>query len=183
VGTPPKVQGGDCRSLSGARSFAPTAPIAMDRHVEDYDIRTARVALRETGTAYGPDERRQVTTPEDVCALLWEELFKDRPHEAFVACLLNTSNVVQTVVTVSEGTLSSSVVSPRDVYQAALLDNAAAVICAHNHPSGNPEPSRDDIQITRKLNEVGDVMEIPLHDHVIVVGKTEYTSLAERGVL
>lgn len=155
----------------------------MKKHTDEYEVARARVTLRETGTFYGPEDRKQVACPEDVCTLLWEKLYRERPHEAFSVCLLNTANVIQTVVIVSEGSLSSSVVSPRDIFQAALLDNAAAVICAHNHPSGNPEPSREDIRITRKLQEAGEVMDIPIHDHLIIVGENEYTSLAERGIL
>jgi DNA repair protein RadC len=150
---------------------------------EDYSISKARVALREKKRFYGPGERNQVTAPDEVCRLLWEEIYKEAPCEIFIACLLNTANVVQTVVRVSEGGLSKTVVGPRDVYQPALLDNAAAVICAHNHPSGNPEPSREDLKMTRKLDEAGEVLDIPLHDHLIVVGESDYTSLAERGVL
>ena len=150
---------------------------------EDYSISKARVQLREEKKFYGPGERNQVTSPDDVCVLLWEEIYKTAPCEVFIACLLNTANVVQTVVKASEGGLSGTVVGPRDVYQPALLDNASAVICAHNHPSGNPEPSREDIRITQKLSEAGEVLGIPLHDHLIITGQSDYTSLAERGVL
>lgn len=150
---------------------------------EDYSISKARVQLREEKRFYGPDERNQVTSPDDVCRLLWKEVYKTAPCEAFVTCLLNTANVVQTVVKMSEGGLSGTVVSPRDVYQPALLDNASAVIAVHNHPSGNPEPSREDIKMTRKLKEAGEVLGVPLHDHLIIVGESDYTSLAERGVL
>ena len=150
---------------------------------EDYSISKARIELREEKRFYGPNERNQVTSPDEVCALLWKEIYRAAACEVFVVCLLNTANVVQTVVKASEGGLSSTVVGPRDIYQPALLDNAAAVICAHNHPSGNPEPSREDIRITRKLSDAGEVLDIPLHDHLIITGRSNYTSLAERGVL
>ncbi|WP_341476634.1 JAB domain-containing protein [Salinibacter ruber] len=68
------------------------------------------------------------------------------------------------------------------VFEQAILDDAAAVICLHNHPSGNPEPSREDIRITRQLAEAGGTMGIPVHDHLIIAG-TKHTSLAERGVI
>lgn len=150
---------------------------------EDYSISKARVQLREEKRFYGPGERNQVTSPDEVCTLLWEEIYKTAACEVFVVCLLNTANVVQTVVKTSEGGLSGTVVSPHDVYQPALLDNASAVICAHNHPSGNPEPSQEDIKMTRKLSEAGDVLGVPLHDHLIITGESGYTSLAERGVV
>ena len=150
---------------------------------EDYSISKARVQLREEKRFYGPGERTQVTSPDEVCQLLWQEVYKPAPCEVFATCLLNPANVVQTVVKTSEGGLSGTVVSPRDVYQPALLDNASAVICAHNHPSGNPEPSREDLKMTRKLSEAGEVLGIPVHDHLIITGETGYTSLAERGAV
>lgn len=150
---------------------------------EDYSISKARVQLREEKRFYGPGERKQVTSPDEVCRVLWEEVYKTAACEIFVVCLLNTANVVQTVVKASEGGLSGTVVNPRDVYQPALLDNASAVICAHNHPSGNPEPSREDLKITRKLSEAGEVLGISLHDHLIITGESGYTSLAERGAV
>jgi len=146
-------------------------------------VTKARVTLREEQVVYGPERREQVTCPADVTELLWDEEFATAASEKFIVCLLNTANVVQTYTVLSEGGLSSSIVEPRGVFQAALLDNAAAVICAHNHPSGNPELSREDIRITRQLHEAGQTLGIPLHDHIIVTGRTEHTSLAERGVI
>ncbi|MFB6273978.1 MAG: RadC family protein [Salinibacter sp.] len=150
---------------------------------EDYSISKARVRLREEKRFYGPEERKQVTSPDEVCALLWEEIYRKAACEIFVVCLLNTANVVQTVFKTSEGGLSGTVVNPRDVCQPALLDNASAVICAHNHPSGNPEPSREDLKMTQALQEAGEILDTPLHDHLIITGESGYTSLAERDVL
>jgi DNA repair protein RadC len=80
------------------------------------------------------------------------------------------------------GGLSSSVVEPRQIFKTAILANAAAVILAHQHPSGNPEPSREDIQITRQLVEAGNIMGISVHDHLIIT-ESDFTSLTERGVI
>ncbi len=146
-------------------------------------VTKARVTLREEQRTYGPQVREQVTGPDDVCGLLWDHVFATAPREKFVACLLNTANVVQTFVVVAKGTINSTIISPREIYQAALLDNASAIICAHNHPSGNPEPSRDDVQITRQIGEAGAALNVPCHDHLIVTGEETYTSLAERGAL
>jgi DNA repair protein RadC len=96
--------------------------------------------------------------------------------------LLDTAGRVTGDFTVSEGGLAASIVEPRAVFQRAVLENAAAVVCLHNHPSGNPEPSREDIQITKQLADAGRLMGIPVHDHVIIAGRG-YTSLAERGLL
>ena len=84
--------------------------------------------------------------------------------------------------TVSQGGLAASIVEPRAVFRKAILENAAAVICLHNHPSGNPEPSREDIRITRQLVAAGKLMGIPVHDHLIIAGAT-FTSFAERGLM
>ncbi len=127
------------------------------------------------------DERVQVTCPDDV-ADAYGPLLRDLDKEVFKVVHLNTANVIIGDYTVSEGGLSSSVVEPRGVFEQAILDDAAAVICLHNHPSGNPEPSREDIRITRQLVEAGDTMGIPVHDHLIIAG-TDHTSLAERGVI
>jgi DNA repair protein RadC len=107
---------------------------------------------------------------------------RDLKKEIFKVVHLNTANVILGDYTVSEGGLAASIVEPRAVFERAILDNAASVICLHNHPSGNPEPSRQDVRITRQLVEAGKLMGIPVHDHLIIAGTT-FTSLAERGVM
>ena len=149
---------------------------------DELNITTSRIRLRETTTSYFPD-RPQVSNPDDLCRIMWREVFADRANEVFVVGLLNTNNILQSLVVVSEGGLASSIVEPRSVFQAALLDNAASLVAAHNHPSGNPEPSRQDIRITRQLSEAGKLLSIPMHDHLIITGEHSYTSLAQRGVI
>lgn len=131
--------------------------------------------------AKGDGERVQVTSPEDV-AEYFGPLMRDLKREVFKVAHLNTANVIIAEYTISEGGLSSSIVEPRAVFEQAILDNAASVICLHNHPSGNPEPSREDIRVTRQLVEAGRLMGIPVHDHLIIAGTT-FTSLAERGII
>lgn len=109
-------------------------------------------------------------------------LFEGLTSERFVVFLLNSQNKVQAVEIVTEGTLNASLVHPREVFKAAVRGIAAAIIIAHNHPSGNPEPSAEDCQITRQLVEAGKIMGIQVHDHVIFRG-TGYTSMAERGMM
>ena len=135
--------------------------------------------VRDIARAYEP--RTQVTSPEDVAAFLCD-YFADKPVEEFLVVNLNTANCVINIVVISRGGLAASIVEPRAVFQAAILSNAAAVILAHQHPSQNPEPSREDIRITRQLVEAGKLMGVPVHDHLICAGST-YTSLAERGLL
>ena len=125
--------------------------------------------------------RHQIGSPEDVANLL-RDYFKEKDREEFVLLILNTSNVLAGMSVISVGGLASSIVEPRQVFKVAVLANAAAVILAHNHPSGNPEPSREDIRITRQLVDAGKLMGIPVHDHLIIAGET-YTSLGERGLM
>lgn len=126
-------------------------------------------------------ERTQVSTPADVAAVL-QVYFQDKDREEVVVLLLDTAHTVFGVSQVSIGGLASSIVEPRQVFKVAILANAAAIILAHAHPSGNPEPSREDIRITRQLVEAGKLLGIPLHDHIVIAEKT-YTSLAERGLM
>lgn len=126
-------------------------------------------------------ERIQVTCPEDVAAVYAPHM-RDLKREIFKIVLLNTANVIIGDYTVSEGGLAASIVEPRAIFRKAIVENAAAVICLHNHPSGNPEPSREDIKVTRDLCAGGKLMGTPVHDHIIIAGDT-YTSLAERNLL
>jgi DNA repair protein RadC len=109
-------------------------------------------------------------------------LFDGLTKERFVVFILNSKNAVQAIEFVSEGTLNSSLVHPREVFRAAVLGIGASIIVAHNHPSGNPDPSREDIEITRQLTESGRIIGIPVHDHLIFTDNG-FTSFAERGLL
>lgn len=126
-------------------------------------------------------DRLRVTTPEEI-ALFLMDYFADKDREEFLVVLLDTANTVFGLVQVSVGGLAASIVEPRQVFKTAILSNAAAVILAHQHPSQNPEPSREDIRITQQLVEAGKLMGIPVHDHLIIAGAT-YTSLRERGLM
>ena len=109
-----------------------------------------------------------------------------RPHlenetqERFVALLLNGKHRVMGFAEVSRGTLTASLVHPREVFAPALREHAAAIIVAHNHPSGDPEPSLEDIEVTRRLHEAGRILGVPLLDHIIVGEGGSFTSLRER---
>ena len=136
---------------------------------------------RRAESQRGGRVRVQVSSPEDVAAV-YGPLLRDLKQEVFKVVLLNTANVIIGDQTISEGGLAASIVEPRAVFRQAILENAAAVICLHNHPSGNPEPSREDVRVTRQLVEAGRLMGVPVHDHLIIAG-TGYTSLAERGLM
>ena len=109
-------------------------------------------------------------------------LMKDLRKEVFKVLLLSRANRLIKEVTISEGTLDASIVHPRDVFREALLESAAGVILLHNHPSGNPAPSEEDIRITKQLVEAGRVMGIKVYDHIILAGE-DYRSLADDGMI
>ncbi len=109
-------------------------------------------------------------------------LFNDQARERFVVFWLNSANKVMGFEVVSEGILDSSVVHPREVFRGAIVATAAAIIIAHNHPSGNPEPSAEDMSITKQIVESGKIVGIRVHDHLIFAGDG-YTSFAERGIM
>lgn len=135
---------------------------------------------RRLPSSYGKN-KPVFRSPEDVADIYLAKL-RDLKHEEFWALLLTASNQLITEVRVTSGTLNSSLVHPRECFQEAIKLSAATVIFLHNHPSGNPEPSQEDIAITRQLVESGKVLGIPVHDHIIVAGSA-YTSLANRGLL
>jgi len=91
--------------------------------------------------------------------------------EHFVALLLNARHEMQRRETVSIGSLNASIVHPREVFQPAILHSAASIVLVHNHPSGDPEPSEEDLSITRRLVQVGDLVGIAVLDHVIVAAR------------
>lgn len=122
-----------------------------------------------------------VRGPEDVARYMIPRL-RDRVCEVFHVLALDAMNGVKQDVELSRGTLNASLVHPREVFKAAIDAAAAAIVVVHNHPSGNPEPSQEDVEITRQLRDAGRVVGIPLHDHIIVAGDS-FTSLASRGEL
>jgi DNA repair protein RadC len=109
-------------------------------------------------------------------------LMRDLRREVFKVILLNRANRLIKDVTVSEGTLEASIVHPRDVFREALLEPAAGIILIHNHPSGNPIPSEEDLRITKQLIEAGRLLGIKVYDHIILAGES-YRSLADEGLI
>jgi DNA repair protein RadC len=122
-----------------------------------------------------------VATPRDAAALLLPA-FGSRGVEHFGIVLLDAKHRVIRTTVVAVGTLNSTIVEPRDVFREAMLGAAAAIVVFHNHPSGDPSPSPDDIALTRRLAAVGELIGIPLVDH-IVLGDAKYCSLKELGHL
>jgi DNA repair protein RadC len=122
----------------------------------------------------------KITSPQDVLPLVSHYI--DKKQEYFICVTLNGAGemIANRIITV--GLLNHSPVHPREVYADAITDRAASVIFVHNHPSGNPEPSSQDVEITRQLVEAGSILGINVLDHIIV-GKRGHVSLKERGLL
>ena len=128
-----------------------------------------------------PIEKIHLSCPQDVADFLMPRL-RYAAKEQFVVILLNSKNKVIGTEVVSEGSLSSSIVHPREVYAPAILHHAAAIMVAHNHPSGDPKPSLEDEEVTRMLSRSGKVLGIPMIDHVII-GDGNYYSFLENEAL
>ena len=127
------------------------------------------------------DKKVKIRSPQDVSDLLMEEMrHLDREH--FKALSLDTKNRVICVETVSIGSLNSSIVHPRELFKNPLKRSSAALILVHNHPSGDPTPSSEDIEVTRRLCEVGKILGIEILDHVII-GEKSIVSLREKGII
>lgn len=128
-----------------------------------------------------PVTQPSIRMPRDIYDLL-KGSFQDLDREHFKVIHLNIRNQVLKVETTAIGILSSSPVHPREVFKEAIKMSSAAVILAHNHPSGDPTPSQDDLALTSRLRNAGELLGIPVIDHVIF-GDTRYVSLKERGQL
>lgn len=121
------------------------------------------------------------TSPRQVFDYFHHE-FRDSRKEYFLTLLLDGKNRIIRRVQVSEGSLNQSIVHPREVFSPAVKESAAAMILVHNHPTGDPTPSSEDIAVTRRLREAGEIMGIKVLDHIIV-GDGEYLSFVERGLM
>ena len=124
---------------------------------------------------------RKVSTPTD-CAAVFTTMLQDQASEVFAILCLSTKHRVLAYHEVSRGCLDSTLVHPREVFKAALLANAAGIVLAHNHPSGDATPSPDDMALTRRLVDAGRLLGVDVLDH-IVIGESRYTSFRERGWL
>jgi DNA repair protein RadC len=122
-----------------------------------------------------------IKTPEEVVKLIKGKL-AGKKEEHFLALFLNTRGHVIKTVEISVGSLDASIVHPREVFREAMAASAASLVLAHNHPSGEPEPSAEDIQLTKRLTEVGELVGIEVLDHVIV-GDNSFISLKRKGLL
>lgn len=130
--------------------------------------------------ASAPEERPKVSSPDDAFHLLKSEMmFLDQEHLRLI--LLDTRNRVIRTPTIYVGSLNTSVIRVGELFRAAIRENAAAFIVAHNHPSGDPSPSPEDINVTRQIVQAGKLLDIDVLDH-IVIGRNRFISLKQRGL-
>lgn len=142
------------------------------------------IAAIELGRRLSIDETSKIEIirgPEDVAKFAMPR-FRFERREHFAVLLLNTKNHILGMPDISVGSLSASIVHPREVFRAAVDYAAAAMILCHNHPSGDPSPSKEDIMVTKRMLKAGNIMDIPVLDHVII-GKNRFFSLKEEGLM
>ena len=126
-------------------------------------------------------QTRTISSPKDAYEMIKERL-EDSDREQFIIACLNTKNEPTNISVVSVGTLNKAIVHPREVFKTAILSNAEIIVAFHNHPSGETTPSQQDIQLTNRLYEAGELLGIKLLDHLII-GDGTFTSLKEKGYL
>ncbi len=126
-------------------------------------------------------DTKTISSPRDAFEILMSEI-GSADREIFLTLLLDTRHRVIGVHQVSVGSLNASVVHPRETFKAAMLANAAAMILAHCHPSGDPEPSAEDLAVTARLHQAGELLGLPILDHLII-GHDRFVSLKEQGLL
>ncbi|HLG31454.1 MAG TPA: DNA repair protein RadC [Ignavibacteriaceae bacterium] len=124
---------------------------------------------------------KKISSPAEV-ADMFIPLLRDDQKEKFIVVCLNSANKIIKYEIISIGNLNSSVVHPREIFKVAIENASASIILIHNHPSGNPEPSNEDISITRKIVEAGKIMDIPVFDHLIIAGE-KFTSFVEKRLI
>jgi len=146
-----------------------------------YVVFSKVVLVKEKGAMY--DVQKKIGSSYDAYKAITEiTKVQEEAQEVFGILILNTTHKIVAVHEISRGTLNASMVHPREVFKPAVLHNAAAIICFHNHPSGEPKPSKEDIETTNRLVEAGKIMGIEVLDHIIV-GDDKYTSLKEMRVI
>ena len=151
-------------------------------YLKDFPGRKLRVALVCEDPQHNPGSEIKALSGSKEAYEYIRQGLENKDREFFVAILLNRKNVPLGVNLVSVGSLSATTVHPREVYKPAILASAAALIVAHNHPSGDPRPSLEDDKLTRNLAEAGQILDIELLDHIIV-GSDSFYSFRDEGVL
>ncbi len=142
---------------------------------------TALFELARRLETFTEEEKPRISSPEAAYQFIYPKL-REQKKESFIALHLDTKNQLICEETVSIGSLNANIVHPREVFKTAIQESAAAIIVAHNHPSGDPAPSQNDIDITRKLIDTGKIVGIELYDHIII-GDGRYLSMKEQNLI
>lgn len=173
------------KQAGGLRNLA---DLGIEQMTQMKGIGTAKAIQVQAGIELGRrmakakmGERTVIRSPKDAAQYVMEDL-RYLQKEHFVCLFLNTKNHVLAQETLSIGSLNASIVHPREIFRAAIKRSSASIICAHNHPSGDPTPSPEDIQITERLVQAGELIGIEVLDHVII-GDKHYISLKEQGLM
>lgn len=141
-----------------------------------------RVELEKELSVNRPDLISIIRSPEDAASVGKDFIrIHEEPEEYMYMLCLNNKNRVTGIFEISHGNVNSSIVGPREVFQKALLANAVSIILMHNHPSGDPSPSREDIDVTKRLTDAGNIVGVQVLDHLIIGER--YVSLKEKGYL
>ena len=156
----------DVRGIGTAKAAQIKAAFELGRRIDEY--------------AYDPP-KKAITNPDEAVKLVKNRL-KDKKKEYFLAILLNSRNQPINVTQISVGSLDASIVHPREVFKEAISASAASVILVHNHPSGDAAPSDEDIQITKRFKESGEIIGINVFDHIIYADKN-FISLKAQGII
>ena len=140
--------------------------------------KTKMVLVKENSMNYKVDDDFQVTDPKKIAQLIYEVFdLQGEMQEHFIVLCLDAKNKIIAVKTVFVGSLNRSIVHPREVFNFAILSSSASIIIAHNHPSGGVEPSQQDITVTKRIAEAGELLEIELLDHIIVGNSYDETNI------
>jgi DNA repair protein RadC len=173
------------QAVGGLKELARMSAGALTRLRGLKAARTARLlAALELGrrAVAEPDTPRPTFRTPDEAGRYLLPRFSVRPVEEFGLLILDTRNRLKKLQVISKGSLNGSLVHPREVYREAVTQQAAGLILFHNHPSGDPTPSREDLELTRRLKEAGHIMGIDILDHIIL-GAGRFTSLKEKGFI
>jgi len=137
--------------------------------------------VKEESVQYGT---KMIKSPMEISTIACDLMeMHEMAEENFIIICLNTKNYIAGIHTISVGSLNASIVHPREVFKAAMLNNASSIILLHNHPSGDSSPSQEDITTTQRLIDGGNVLGIKVLDHVVIGSKFRYTSFKEQGLM
>lgn len=175
-----------CQRLLSMYNLKTLSQISTSRLIEIHGIKESKAAqiaacfeIARRLEAFNEGSKQKINSPEDVYRRIYPRM-REQKKEMFIELCLDTKNQVIKEETISIGSLNSNVVHPREVFRTALTESAAHIIVTHNHPSGDPTPSREDIEITKKLTETGKIIGIDVLDHVII-GDGRHFSMKEAG--